>query len=64
MQTLNPTGQPISVLILFAHPYPHRSRVNRALLEGVHDLPGVTINDLYERYPNFHIDIQREQELL
>ncbi|MBF0256392.1 MAG: NAD(P)H-dependent oxidoreductase [Gammaproteobacteria bacterium] len=53
-----------SVLILFAHPYPHRSRVNRAMLDGVRDLPGVVINDLYEQYPNFHIDPQREQALL
>ncbi|MES9962693.1 MAG: NAD(P)H-dependent oxidoreductase [Candidatus Sedimenticola sp. 20ELBAFRAG] len=53
-----------SILILFAHPYPHRSRVNRQLIEAVNGLEGVEINDLYENYPDFHIDIQREQALL
>lgn len=52
------------ILLLFVHPFPHRSTINRALLDGVRDLPGVEINDLYERYPDFHIDITREQESL
>ena len=36
------------VLILFAHPVLERSRVNRRLLDGVRDLEGVTVHDLYE----------------
>jgi glutathione-regulated potassium-efflux system ancillary protein KefG len=28
------------------------------------DLDGVTFHDLYEEYPDFHIDTKREQELL
>lgn len=54
----------MTILIQFIHPYPERSRINRAALAAVRDLPGVVINDLYARYPNFHIDIPREQELL
>jgi glutathione-regulated potassium-efflux system ancillary protein KefG len=52
------------VLILFAHPALERSRVNRLLVEAVRDLPGVTFHDLYEAYPEFDVDVRREQELL
>jgi len=52
------------ILVLFAHPVLERSRVNRKLMEGVRDLDGVTIHDLYERYPTFGIDIPREQALV
>lgn len=52
------------ILILFAHPEPHRSRVNLRLLDAVRDLPGVRVNDLYENYPAFHIDVAHEQGLL
>jgi glutathione-regulated potassium-efflux system ancillary protein KefG len=53
-----------TVLIQFAHPALEKSRVNRLLIEAVSDIPSVTINDLYEQYPDFDIDIDREQELL
>jgi len=52
------------VLILFAHPALEKSRVNRRLAEAVRSLPGVTFHDLYELYPDFDIDVPREQELL
>jgi glutathione-regulated potassium-efflux system ancillary protein KefG len=52
------------VLILFAHPALRRSRVNRHLIEAVRGLDGVDVNDLYEVYPEFDIDVGREQRLL
>lgn len=52
------------VLILFAHPAYHRSRANRALVEAVRGLEGVTFHDLYEAYPDLMVDVPREQELL
>jgi glutathione-regulated potassium-efflux system ancillary protein KefG len=52
------------ILINFAHPAPKKSRVNRRLIAAVRDLEGVTINDLYEEYPDFYISVPREQELL
>jgi glutathione-regulated potassium-efflux system ancillary protein KefG len=52
------------VLILFAHPALERSRVHRRLIREVPNVPGITFRDLYEEYPTFDIDIQREQELL
>jgi glutathione-regulated potassium-efflux system ancillary protein KefG len=52
------------VLILFAHPALQKSRVNRRLIATVRNLENVTINDLYEEYPDFFVDVKREQELL
>ena len=52
------------ILIQLAHPVLERSRVNRHLVEAVRDLPNVTINDLYERYPDLGIDVKHEQRLL
>lgn len=53
-----------TTLIIFAHPFPRRSRVNRRLLAAVRDLPHVSVHDLYERYPDFAIDVDYEQQAL
>jgi len=55
---------PGRILVLYAHPAPHRSRVNARLAGAVRDLPNVTLRDLYETYPDFHIDVGAEQSLL
>lgn len=52
------------VLVLFAHPSLDRSEVNSVLLRASHDVPGVTVVDLYQEYPTLHINIDREQERL
>lgn len=52
------------VLILFAHPALEKSRVNRFLIQAVRELDAVTVHDLYEAYPNFHINVKYEQDLL
>lgn len=52
------------VLILFAHPRFEKSKTNRALLDGIDRIAGVTLNDLYEQYPDFNIDVEREKDLL
>jgi glutathione-regulated potassium-efflux system ancillary protein KefG len=53
-----------NILILFAHPRFEKSRVNRALLSAIDRMPSVTIQDLYERYPDFNVDVEREKQLL
>lgn len=53
-----------SILILFSHPALEKSRVHRRLLRSLPELPGLTLNDLYEHYPDYDIDVRREQELL
>ena len=52
------------ILVLFAHPALQNSRVNRVFVEAIRDLDGVTFHDLYEAYPDFDVDVSREQELL
>lgn len=52
------------VLVLFAHPNLYKSRVNGAMLRAIQRMENVVINDLYETYPDFHIDVAREQDLL
>jgi glutathione-regulated potassium-efflux system ancillary protein KefG len=52
------------VLILFAHPALEKSRVNRRLAAEVSGLAGVSFHDLYEAYPDFDVDVRREQALL
>ncbi|MUH71265.1 NAD(P)H-dependent oxidoreductase [Psychrosphaera haliotis] len=51
------------ILINFAHPAKSHSNINKALRKAVETLEGVTVNDLYANYPDFMIDIQREQAL-
>ena len=52
------------ILILFAHPALERSRINRRLAGAVRGLEGTTFHDLYEAYPDFDVDVRREQRLL
>jgi glutathione-regulated potassium-efflux system ancillary protein KefG len=52
------------ILILFAHPRFEKSKTNRALLKNIEQQEGITLNDLYEQYPDFNIDVAREKELL
>lgn len=53
-----------SILILHAHPRIGNSLVQRAMLNAVKGLDGVTVHDLYAAYPDFMIDVGREQSLL
>lgn len=52
------------ILILFAHPRLERSRINRALLRHIPAQNNITFHDLYEEYPDFNVDIEREKRLL
>jgi glutathione-regulated potassium-efflux system ancillary protein KefG len=52
------------ILIIFAHPALHRSRVHVQLADRAREVEGITFRDLYEHYPDFHIDVGEEQRLL
>jgi glutathione-regulated potassium-efflux system ancillary protein KefG len=52
------------ILIIFAHPAIQKSRVHKRLTDSLKNLPGITVNDLYENYPDFYINIVAEQQLL
>src|SRR5262245_51490007 len=51
-------------LLVYAHPYPLRSRANRALLAALEGLPQLEVRSLYDLYPDFGIDIGTEQRAL
>ena len=53
-----------NILILYAHPAPQRSPLSRRLAEAARATPGVTLQDLYELYPDFDIDAEHERSLL
>ncbi|AEF43628.1 NAD(P)H dehydrogenase (quinone) [Serratia sp. AS12] len=52
------------ILALTAHRFPDDSRVNKALIEALNPLPKVTVHELMRTYPDYRIDVAREQELL
>lgn len=52
------------ILIIFAHPRFERSVFQAILIKNIPDSPAITFHDLYERYPDFNIDVDYEQKLL
>lgn len=52
------------ICIVYAHPYPDRSRANRALIDSVRARPNITVRSLYDLYPDFAIDVEAEQAAL
>ena len=53
------------ILILFSHPKYEKSKANKILVDQIKGKEeGVTFCDLYELYPDFHIDVAKEKELL
>ncbi|MEM7699156.1 MAG: NAD(P)H-dependent oxidoreductase [Verrucomicrobiota bacterium] len=55
----------MSTLLIFAHPAYEKSEANRTLRESLPaEVAGLTVCDLYERYPHFEIEVSVEKELL
>jgi glutathione-regulated potassium-efflux system ancillary protein KefF len=52
------------ICLVYAHPYPDRSRANRALLASVSTRDDLTLRSLYDLYPDFTIDVEAEQAAL
>lgn len=52
------------ILIIFAHPLFEKSHAHKALVDQIPDSEEITFHDLYELYPDFNIDIRKEQEIL
>ena len=52
------------IQVIYAHPYPSRSRASRDLVEAVRTLPDVRIRALYDLYPDFDIHVPAEHEAL
>lgn len=54
----------MKLLILLAHPRLSTSVVQRAMCAAIAGLDGVKVHDLYRAYPDFAINVRREQQLL
>ncbi|HET8746866.1 MAG TPA: NAD(P)H-dependent oxidoreductase [Ramlibacter sp.] len=54
-------NRPPGVYVLAAHPDWRYSRVTRLLEQQARSVPGVQVQDLYARYPDYDIDIAAEQ---
>lgn len=52
------------ILVLFAHPSLERSEINKRLLPVVRAHAHCSLVDLYAEYPDYRIDIDREQQRL
>lgn len=61
---LDPMETKPKILVLFAHPAQSRSEVNLPLYHIALDHKAVTAVDLYAEYPDFNINIEREQQRL
>lgn len=49
-------------LVLFAHPYFEHSTTNVELIKAYQNNPNIVFRDLYEDYPDFHIQPFRERK--
>lgn len=52
------------ILLLYAHPTPRGSYLNRYLADRVEEIPSLHLRDLYQLYPDFYIDTAEEQRHL
>jgi glutathione-regulated potassium-efflux system ancillary protein KefG len=51
-------------MVIVAHPNLNNSEWNQKLISELKKHPDIHIRDLYEEYPNWSINIEREQQLL
>lgn len=54
----------MKTLILFAHPRLERSKFNQAMLKRIPNHADLSFVDLYETYPDFNIDVEKEKQRL
>lgn len=54
----------MSTLVILAHSNLEASRVNKAWKEALEQHDDVNVHNLYATYPDFKIDVAREQQLL
>jgi glutathione-regulated potassium-efflux system ancillary protein KefF len=52
------------ILVVYAHPYPARSRACSALLGALRGRDGLEVRSLYDLYPDFDIDGEAERGAL
>jgi putative NADPH-quinone reductase len=56
--------QPKKILVIYAHPRPDLSEINKPLFETLKDQDNITAIDLYSEYSSFDINVEREKRRL
>jgi glutathione-regulated potassium-efflux system ancillary protein KefF len=64
MPTTTPPRSDPRIYLIAAHPRWRDSRVNLELLKAAQGNPAVDVNDLYDSYPDYLIDVEAEQARL
>ncbi len=64
VQTPSPARNPADIYLVAAHPDWRGSRVNRRLRDAAHAVSRVAVCDLYQRYPDYCVDVASEQAAL
>jgi glutathione-regulated potassium-efflux system ancillary protein KefG len=54
----------VKTLVVIAHPSIEQSKLNAHLKKTILNQPDITMNELYNEYPDESIDVKREQRLL
>ncbi|MBB3130648.1 glutathione-regulated potassium-efflux system ancillary protein KefG [Paenibacillus rhizosphaerae] len=54
----------MKTMVIVSHPDLSRSKANRALLEALPKHTDIHVRDLYQEYPDWQIDADREKQLL
>jgi glutathione-regulated potassium-efflux system ancillary protein KefG len=54
----------MKTLVLLAHPHLENSRLNKRLLTELEKHPEITVHPLYSQYPDWKIDVPKEQALV
>ncbi|MCR8642919.1 NAD(P)H-dependent oxidoreductase [Paenibacillus sp. N1-5-1-14] len=54
----------MKTMVIVAHPNLDTSRANRALMLEINHNPNIEVRDLYQIYPDWNIDVKKEQQLL
>jgi putative NADPH-quinone reductase len=52
------------VLIVSGHPDIKNSLANKAIFKDLENVENISINNLANKYPDYKIDVEKEQELL
>jgi glutathione-regulated potassium-efflux system ancillary protein KefF len=61
---MGPSRKRSMILVIYAHPYPTRSRACRALLDSIRTFPALELRSHYDLYPDYDIDVTAEQQAL
>ncbi|GGG64686.1 NAD(P)H-dependent oxidoreductase [Paenibacillus radicis (ex Gao et al. 2016)] len=54
----------MKILVIVTHPSFDQSRANRALINELSPYDNIDVHNLHDEYPDWNIDIEREQQLL